>query len=55
MRLFLALASLSFGLAAAQANPGVLTLRFLNVGQGDAVLITTPEGKWSSVDFTLVE
>ncbi len=37
---------LSFGLAAAQAAPsGVLTIRFLDVGQGDAILITSPEGK----------
>ncbi|MFB9992673.1 ComEC/Rec2 family competence protein, partial [Deinococcus oregonensis] len=34
------------GLAEAQsAQPGVLTIRFLDVGQGDAVLITSPEGK----------
>lgn len=33
-------------LAAAQAAPkGVLTIRFLDVGQGDAVLITAPEGQ----------
>ena len=37
---------LSLGLAGAQVAPaGVLTLRFLDVGQGDAVLITSPEGK----------
>ncbi|SMB80121.1 excalibur calcium-binding domain-containing protein [Deinococcus hopiensis] len=45
MRGFLALVALSTTLAAAQATPGVLTLRFLDVGQGDAVLITSPEGK----------
>nr|WP_221269878.1 excalibur calcium-binding domain-containing protein [Deinococcus budaensis] len=40
------MALLSLGLSSAQApNPGVLTLRFLDVGQGDAVLITSPEGK----------
>ncbi|BDP41214.1 competence protein ComEC [Deinococcus aetherius] len=44
MRRLLALAALSLGLAAAQA-PGVLIIRFLDVGQGDAVLITSPEGK----------
>ncbi|WP_423777508.1 hypothetical protein [Deinococcus wulumuqiensis] len=33
-------------LAAAQAAPkGVSTIRFLDVGQGDAVLITAPEGQ----------
>lgn len=46
MRRLLTLAALSLGLAAAQAAPpGVLTIRFLDVGQGDAVLITSPEGK----------
>ncbi|WP_102126780.1 excalibur calcium-binding domain-containing protein [Deinococcus planocerae] len=44
MRPLLALAALSFGLASAQ-TPGVLTIRFLDVGQGDAVLVTSPEGK----------
>ncbi|TDE85068.1 MBL fold metallo-hydrolase [Deinococcus sp. S9] len=40
------LAALSLGLSGAQAAPtGVLTIRFLDVGQGDAVLITSPEGK----------
>lgn len=39
------------GLAAAQAAPpGVLTIRFLDVGQGDAVLITSPEGKSALYD-----
>lgn len=46
MRRTLALLLLSVGVAAAQRAPaGVLTLRFLDVGQGDAVLITSPEGK----------
>lgn len=44
MRRLLALAALSLGLAAAQ-TPGVLTIRFLDVGQGDAVLLTAPEGQ----------
>jgi competence protein ComEC len=43
---WLCVALLSAGLAGAQAAaPGVLTIRFLDVGQGDAVLITSPEGK----------
>ncbi|WP_233554413.1 excalibur calcium-binding domain-containing protein [Deinococcus cavernae] len=42
---------MSLGFAAAQAAPaGVLTIRFLDVGQGDAVLITSPEGKSVLVD-----
>ena len=46
MRRWGALAALCLGLVSAQAAPGgVLTLRFLDVGQGDAVLITSPEGK----------
>ncbi|BDP42604.1 hypothetical protein DAETH_25730 [Deinococcus aetherius] len=44
MRQLLTLVGLSLGLASAQ-NPGVLTIRFLDVGQGDAILITSPEGK----------
>ncbi len=44
MRRLLTLVGLSLGLASAQ-NPGVLTIRFLDVGQGDAILITSPEGK----------
>ncbi|RJF75571.1 MBL fold metallo-hydrolase [Deinococcus cavernae] len=51
MRRLLTLAALSLGFAAAQAAPaGVLTIRFLDVGQGDAVLITSPEGKSVLVD-----
>lgn len=46
MKRWLAFLLLATGLAAAQAAPrGVLTLRFLDVGQGDAVLITAPEGQ----------
>ena len=46
MKPLAALVALSLGLGAAQAAPaGVLTIRFLDVGQGDAVLITSPEGK----------
>lgn len=41
MRAILALTALALGTV--QAAP--LTIRFLNVGQGDAVLITSPEGK----------
>ncbi|GGM20156.1 competence protein ComEC [Deinococcus aerophilus] len=40
------LAALLGGSVVAQpALPGVLTIRFLDVGQGDAVLITAPEGQ----------
>lgn len=42
MRRFLPLAAL---LLAGTSVAAPLTLRFLNVGQGDAVLITSPEGK----------
>ena len=46
MRRLAVLAALCLGVASAQAAPcGVLTIRFLDVGQGDAVLITSPEGK----------
>ena len=46
MRHILALLLCSISLADAQAAPkGVLTIRFLDVGQGDAVLITAPEGQ----------
>lgn len=42
----LLLASLGGASAAVQSAPqGVLTIRFLDVGQGDAVLITAPEGQ----------
>lgn len=44
MRALLTLTALSLGLAPAQGT-GALTIRFLDVGQGDAVLITSPEGK----------
>lgn len=44
MRRLLALAALSLGLALAQSS-GALSIRFLDVGQGDAVLVTSPEGK----------
>lgn len=44
MRGVLALAALSLGLVSAQSS-GALTIRFLDVGQGDAVLVTSPEGK----------
>ena len=51
MRRLITLAALSLGLAAAQAAPaGVLTLRYLDVGQGDAVLITAPTGQTMLVD-----
>lgn len=46
MKRVLILAVLLGGGAVAQsAQPGVLTIRFLDVGQGDAVLITAPEGQ----------
>ncbi|MDL2343454.1 excalibur calcium-binding domain-containing protein [Deinococcus sp. MIMF12] len=46
MRRRLTLATLTLGMAAAQAAPsGVLTIRFLDVGQGDAVLVTAPTGQ----------
>ncbi|MDV6376391.1 excalibur calcium-binding domain-containing protein [Deinococcus arenicola] len=46
MKRVLMLAALLAGTAVAQsALPGVLTIRFLDVGQGDAVLITAPEGQ----------
>ncbi|GGL88148.1 hypothetical protein GCM10010840_27750 [Deinococcus aerolatus] len=44
-RLLLLAALLSGGALAQTALPGVLTIRFLDVGQGDAVLITAPEGQ----------
>lgn len=45
-RVLLALGLLTFSSPHAQVAPaGVLTIRFLDVGQGDAVLITSPEGK----------
>ena len=46
MRALLTLAALTLSSVQAQAAfPGALTIRFLDVGQGDAVLITSPEGK----------
>ena len=46
MRALLTLTALALGTVQAQAAfPGALTIRFLDVGQGDAVLITSPEGK----------
>ncbi|MFC3859375.1 excalibur calcium-binding domain-containing protein [Deinococcus antarcticus] len=46
MRRVLALTALALGVTSAQPpQSGVLTIRFLDVGQGDAVLITSPEGK----------
>ncbi|GGO38135.1 excalibur calcium-binding domain-containing protein [Deinococcus humi] len=46
MRRVLVLAALLGGMTVAQPAPaGVLTIRFLDVGQGDAVLITAPEGQ----------
>ncbi|CAM3264918.1 Metal-dependent hydrolase, beta-lactamase superfamily II [Deinococcus saxicola] len=44
-RLLILAALLGGGVVAQTALPGVLTIRFLNVGQGDAVLITAPEGQ----------
>lgn len=46
MRKLLSLLALSAGLVQAGPAPtGVLTIRFLDVGQGDAVVITSPDGK----------
>ena len=45
------LAVLSLGMAASQAAPaGVLTIRYLDVGQGDSILITAPTGQTMLVD-----
>lgn len=44
-RFFFLMALLGGGALAQTAFPGVLTIRFLDVGQGDAVLITAPEGQ----------
>ena len=44
-RLLLLAALLGGGTLAQTALHGVLTIRFLDVGQGDAVLITAPEGQ----------
>lgn len=44
MRRVLALAALALGMVRAQATEA-LTIRFLDVGQEDAVLVTSPEGK----------
>ena len=51
MKRLLTLAALTLGVAAAQAAPaGVLTVRFLDVGQGDSILITAPTGQTMLVD-----
>lgn len=51
MKRLIPLLMLTLGFVSAQAAPsGVLTIRFLDVGQGDAVLITSPEGKSVVVD-----
>ena len=51
MRRLLTLAALALGMAGAQAAPaGVLTIRYLDVGQGDAVLITAPTGQTMLID-----
>ena len=51
MKRLLSLAALTLGMAAAQAAPtGVLTIRYLDVGQGDAVLITAPTGQTMLID-----
>lgn len=44
-RVLLLAALLGGGATAQSAQTGVLTIRFLNVGQGDAVLVTAPEGQ----------
>ncbi|MSP93419.1 MAG: MBL fold metallo-hydrolase [Myxococcales bacterium] len=53
MRLLLLLLTTCFAISTAVAAPiaaAELTLRFLDVGQGDGFLITTPEGKTVLVD-----
>ena len=51
MKRLLALAALTFGIVAAQAVPaGVLTIRYLDVGQGDSILITAPSGQTMLID-----
>ena len=51
MKPFLTLVALGLAVASAQAAPaGVLTIRFLDVGQGDSILITSPEGKSVVID-----
>ena len=51
MRRLVALAALALGMAAAQAAPpSVLTIRYLDVGQGDSILITAPTGQTMLVD-----
>ena len=46
----LALAVPAAAQTGAESTPGLLTVDFLEVGQGDAVLIRTPEGKTALVD-----
>ncbi|MHA0036755.1 excalibur calcium-binding domain-containing protein [Deinococcus sp. PESE-13] len=51
MKRLLTLAALTFGMATAQAAPsGVLTIRYLDVGQGDSILITAPTGQTMLID-----
>lgn len=51
MKRLLTLAALMLGTASAQATPaGVLTIRYLDVGQGDSILITAPSGQTMLID-----